>query len=102
MRMNTQGIAARLSQHVARIPAESPSNPARHRKYSSTTLTPVAPSCPLPLAPCPHTLRPGVLNCNYFALGQNCRACSDLCTDENNDGIWLDQDNFECKPCSEV
>ncbi|CAN0097316.1 unnamed protein product [Ectocarpus sp. 6 AP-2014] len=43
----------------------------------------------------------GVMNCNYFALGQNCRACSDLC-DDQGDGTWLDQDGFPCKPCSAV
>ncbi|CAM9517867.1 unnamed protein product [Ectocarpus sp. 13 AM-2016] len=43
----------------------------------------------------------GVMNCNYFALGQNCRACSDLC-DDQGDGTWLDQDGFPCKPCSAI
>ncbi|CAM9939555.1 unnamed protein product [Scytosiphon promiscuus] len=42
-----------------------------------------------------------VLNCDYFALGQNCRACSNMCTDQG-DGNWLDQDDFPCKPCSAI
>eukprot|EP00903_Cladosiphon_okamuranus_P014672 g13599.t1 len=43
----------------------------------------------------------GVLNCNYFALGQNCRACSNIC-DEQAEGPWLDGDGFPCKPCSAI
>eukprot|EP00904_Undaria_pinnatifida_P006022 jgi/Undpi1/254/HiC_scaffold_1.g00251.m1 len=43
----------------------------------------------------------GVMNCNYFALGQDCRACSDICED-SGDGTWLDQDGAFCKPCSAV
>lgn len=43
----------------------------------------------------------GVLNCDYFALGQNCRACSELCEDQG-DGTWIDQDGFPCKPCSAI
>lgn len=41
------------------------------------------------------------MNCNYFALGQDCRACSNICT-EMSDGTWEDPDGFPCKPCSAI
>lgn len=43
----------------------------------------------------------GVVNCNYFALGQECRACADTC-EPSEDGIWLDQYEAVCKPCSVI
>eukprot|EP00904_Undaria_pinnatifida_P005989 jgi/Undpi1/251/HiC_scaffold_1.g00248.m1 len=43
----------------------------------------------------------GVMNCNYFALGQDCRACSHTC-EETEDGTWLDDERNFCKPCSAI
>ncbi|CAM9507564.1 unnamed protein product [Ascophyllum nodosum] len=43
----------------------------------------------------------GVINCNYFGLGQDCRTCADTC-EEQPDGIWLDQYLALCKPCSAI
>ncbi|CAN0117937.1 unnamed protein product [Ascophyllum nodosum] len=43
----------------------------------------------------------GVLNCNYFGLGQDCRTCADTC-EEQSDGVWLDQNLAFCKPCSAI